>query len=130
VAEPSPIIFFDGLCNLCNGFVQWVIRRDPAGRYRFASLQSEAAKRVLGDPVPLTSVVLWDGQTAWTRSDAALRILRGLGGIWAIFWPLAVVPRALRDGVYEWVARHRYRWFGQRSECLLPTPALRARFLD
>ena len=135
-AEPEPpVILFDGVCNLCNATVQFIIDRDPAARFRFASLQSEAAARLLrahgrepprGDP---DSVVLVVGGRLHEHSDAALRIARGLGLPWSLAALGLVLPRALRDGLYRFVARHRYRWFGREESCRVPTPALRARFL-
>ncbi len=127
------ILLFDGVCNLCNGAVRWVILRDSAARFRFASLQSEAGRGLLAQhqlPVDaLDTVVLVEGDRHWVRSDAAFEVLRRIGGGWALLSALRIVPRPLRDLVYQWVARNRYRWFGRRDECLVPTPELRARFL-
>ena len=134
-ARPQ-IILFDGVCNLCDGFVQFVLDRDPRGRFVFASLQSDAARALLarhGIPAPTEpeSIVLVDGDRAWQRSAAVLRVLRGLGGVWAAFAIVSwIVPRFLRDGIYRFIARHRYAWFGKRAECRVPTPDLRARFLE
>lgn len=129
-----PILLFDGVCNLCNGTVQWIIRHDPAGRFRFAALQSPAGQRLLrraGLPVDaLDTVVLYEQGRFYTHSDVPLRVCRQLGAPWSWLYPLRFVPGALRDAVYRWVARHRYRWFGRRDQCMIPTPELRARFLD
>jgi predicted DCC family thiol-disulfide oxidoreductase YuxK len=129
----APVVLFDGVCNLCNGSVQFIVRHDPAGRFRFASLQSEAGRALLRrhgmDTEELSSVVLVEGGRAYSRSDAALRIAGGLGGAWKAAGALRAVPRPLRDLVYEWVARNRYRWFGKQEACMIPTPELRARFL-
>ena len=131
--EKGAVVLFDGVCNLCNGSVQFIVRHDPAGRFRFASLQSEAGQALLRrhglDPHDLFSVILVEGGRAYARSDAALRIARGLSGAWRAAGALRVVPRPLRDAVYGWVARNRYRWFGRREACMVPTPELRARFL-
>jgi predicted DCC family thiol-disulfide oxidoreductase YuxK len=128
-----PIVLFDGVCNLCNGVVRFVIDRDPRARFRFASLQSELGRGLLRhhglDPEALDAVMLVDGEGAHVRSTAALRIARGLRAPWPWLAPLALVPRVLRDAVYDFVARHRYRWFGKRDACALPTPEQRARFL-
>ena len=135
----APItILFDGVCNLCNGFVQFVIRHDTAGRFRFAALQSAAGQALLaaaGRPEladtaadPDSVLVVEEGRV-YTHSTAVLRIAGHLGGVWhaaAVGW---LLPRAWRDALYRYVARHRYRWFGRQESCLLPTPALRARFL-
>ena len=130
----SPVILFDGVCNLCNGFVQFVVARDPAGRFRFAALQSDSARRLLArldgfGGVP-DSVVLVDGGRVYTRSSAALRIARGLRFPWSLARVLLVVPRPLRDWVYDFVARHRYQWFGRKDVCMIPTRDLRVRFLE
>jgi len=126
-------ILFDGVCNLCNGFVQFVIARDPGARFRFAALQSAAAASVLRDagvtgPLP-DSIVLVEGARVHFRSDAALRIVRGLRFPWPLAYGLVIVPRVIRDRVYDLIAARRYRWFGRRESCLLPTPDLERRFL-
>ena len=130
----KPLILFDGDCNLCNGFVQFVIRRDPRARFRFAALRSAAAQAALADAgvreeLP-DSIVLLQGGRVRTRSAAALAILRGLGWLWPLLSIFLVVPRPLRDWVYDWVARNRIRWFGRQQSCWVPTPELRARFVD
>jgi predicted DCC family thiol-disulfide oxidoreductase YuxK len=131
--DGGAVVLFDGVCNLCNGSVQFIIRHDPAGRFRFASLQSEAGQALLRrhglDPEDLFSVILVEDGRAHSRSDAALRIAAGLSGGWRAAGALRVVPRPLRDLVYGWVARNRYRWFGRQDACMIPTPELRGRFL-
>lgn len=128
-----PVILFDGVCNLCNGFVQFVIGQDTALRFRFASLQSEAARQLLRDLPPLArgidSVVLIEEGRYYQQSTAALRILRHLRGGWPLLYGFIVLPAFLRDWIYARIARNRYRWFGQRQACLLPTPELQGRFL-
>jgi predicted DCC family thiol-disulfide oxidoreductase YuxK len=125
---------FDGVCNLCNGAVQFVIARDPSSRFHFGTLQSDAARRMLRErytlPTVPDSIVLLDESGVFTRSDAALRVARGLRFPWPLAFGLIVVPRPLRDWVYDIVARNRYAWFGKREACMVPTPELRARFLD
>lgn len=126
------IIYFDGVCGLCDRFVQFVIRHDRAGRYRFAPLQgSTARERVPStlDPEASQTVIFEAGGRFRLRSDAALAILVGLGGAWRLAGLLRVVPRPLRDAGYDLVARHRSRWFGRRAECRVPQPAERDRFL-
>jgi predicted DCC family thiol-disulfide oxidoreductase YuxK len=128
------VILFDGVCNLCNGFVQFVIARDPSGRFRFGALQSEGAQRLLAStphtgPVP-DSIVLVDEGRVFTRSTAALRVARHLTFPWRLAYLFKFVPRPLRDGIYDWVASHRYGWFGRRDVCMVPTPELRVRFLS
>lgn len=132
--HPSSVILFDGICHLCNGFVDFVIARDPAAHFRFASLQSAAARRVLSDvnaehPLPDSFVLVEDGRL-FMRSDAALRIARRLGVPWSLAYGLTVLPRPLRDWAYDIVARNRYHWFGKRETCRVPTPGLRRRFLE
>lgn len=134
-ARVDPIVLFDGVCNLCAWAVRFIIGRDPAGRFRFASLQSAAGRELLahhGLPAPAEpdSVVLIEGGRAYLRSDAALRIARGLRPPWPLVYAAVVVPRPIRDWAYNLIARNRYRWFGRQEACWLPTPALRARFLE
>lgn len=129
----SAIVLFDGVCNLCNGAVRFIVRRDPRGRFRFAPLNSPAARERLaaasGDaPLP-DSVVLIEEGRVYTRSAAALRIARGLRWPWPLAYALIVVPRPLRDLAYDAIARRRYRWFGKAEQCMLPTPELQNRFL-
>lgn len=139
-SQPShlkqPIVLFDGVCNLCHASVQFIIDRDPAGRFRFASLQSDVAKDLLaargqkpptGDP---DSILLLEGDRVSSHSTAALRIARRLRGAWKLLALCLVVPRPVRDFVYRYIARNRYRWFGRSVECRLPSPALRGRFLS
>jgi predicted DCC family thiol-disulfide oxidoreductase YuxK len=128
------LILFDGVCNLCNGAVRFVIARDPSARFHFGALQSDAARRMLRErytlPTVPDSIVLLDESGVFTRSDAALRVARELRFPWPLAYGLIVVPRPLRDWVYDIVARNRYAWFGKRDVCMVPTPELRARFLD
>jgi predicted DCC family thiol-disulfide oxidoreductase YuxK len=129
----SPVAFFDGTCNLCNRTVDFLIGHDPAGRLRFAPLQG-ATFESLGRGRPelrgVDSFVLWDGHRLHVRSSAALRALGLLGGAWGMLRLLLAVPRPLRDGVYDFIARRRYGWFGRSEGCRTPTPELAARFLD
>ena len=128
------VILFDGVCNFCSASVSFIIARDPGGRFTFASLQSAAASRLLRGRLTIAStpesLVLLQDDEIYTRSSAALRIARGLRFPWNLAYGLIVVPPVLRDWLYDLVARNRYRWFGRREECMVPTPALRARFLS
>jgi predicted DCC family thiol-disulfide oxidoreductase YuxK len=124
------VVLFDGVCNLCNGAVRFILARDPAARFRFASLQSDAARRLWGDGGPAETIVLLDAGKTYVKSTAALRIARGLRFPWPLLYAFVAVPRPVRDLIYDWVARHRYRWFGKRDTCMLPTPELRERFLE
>ncbi len=132
-----PVILFDGVCNLCNSAVQWVIERDKDRRFDFASLQSDAARRELekilgGDEIDALpdSIVLIDSDGVHSRSAAALRIACGLGRPFTLFRLGMVLPRPIRDAIYDLIARNRYRWFGRRESCMTPTPDVAARFLD
>ncbi|MCI0573316.1 MAG: thiol-disulfide oxidoreductase DCC family protein [Myxococcaceae bacterium] len=133
--EPAGrVVLFDGVCNLCNGAVNFIIDRDPEARFRFASLQSPVGATLLerhGLKVQAEpeSMVLLEGGHLYVRSTAALRIARHLRGAWRLLYVLLLVPRPLRDAAYRFIARHRYRWFGRTEACRVPTPALRARFL-
>ena len=133
-SHEAPLILFDGVCNLCNGAVQFVLRRDGHARFRFAALQSKAGREALAragvlGQVP-DSIVLLAGGRVRVKSAAALAIARGLRFPWPLVSVCWLVPYPLRDVVYDWVARNRYRWFGKREQCWVPTPELRARFLD
>ena len=126
------VVLFDGVCNLCNASVNFIIDRDRAEYFQFAPLQSEWAQQLSGQPMPPTdpeSILLWEGGRLYSHSTATLRIARKLDGFWKILGLAIVVPRPIRDGVYGWIARNRYRWFGRSETCRRPTPALRRRFL-
>ncbi|MBX3201270.1 MAG: thiol-disulfide oxidoreductase DCC family protein [Labilithrix sp.] len=144
-APGAPVVLFDGRCNLCNGTIQFIVDHERAATLRFAPLQSDVARAVLeqafgrdearrlvggatgdGDP---DSVVLVDGARGYTHSTAGLRIAAHLRAPYRWLLALLLVPRPLRDLVYRWIARNRYRWFGKSETCRVPTPALRARFL-
>jgi predicted DCC family thiol-disulfide oxidoreductase YuxK len=126
------LIYYDGLCGLCDRFVRFVLARDRRGRYRFAPLQGSTARARLPshlNPESFQTVILEDDGCYRVRSDAALAILAGLGGAWRAAALLRLIPRPLRDAVYDFVARHRFRWFGRRAECRVPSPEERERFL-
>jgi predicted DCC family thiol-disulfide oxidoreductase YuxK len=129
----GPIVLFDGVCNFCNGSVNFIIDRDAARRFRFASLQSEAGQALLRSFGMRTrdfdTIVLVENGRACTRSSAALRIARQLGGWWSLFTVLFAIPPFLRDAVYDIFASNRYRWFGKAETCRVPTPESRERFL-
>jgi predicted DCC family thiol-disulfide oxidoreductase YuxK len=129
----SAIILFDGVCNFCNSSVNFIIARDTAGYFKFAPLQSEIGEKLLAengvDKVETDSVVLIEDGQVYTHSTAALRVARRLDGAWKWLYYLIFVPRIIRDGAYKLFARYRYRLFGKKDECMLPTPEIRARFL-
>jgi predicted DCC family thiol-disulfide oxidoreductase YuxK len=130
----KPIILFDGVCNLCNATVQFVLTRDPAGQFTFATLQSETGRilqQAYALPVDkMDTFVLIDGENVYVRSTGALELLRRLGGGWQFLYGLKIIPQAWRDWVYNWVARNRYRLFGKREMCMMPSPDVQSRFLD
>lgn len=128
-----PVVLFDGVCNFCEGSVRFIIDRDPKGRFRFASLQSEAGKQFAeehgGDTSQLNTMMLIQDGTLYKRSSAALRIARGLRFPWPLAWAFIIVPPFIRNAVYNIIARNRYKWFGQKDACMIPTPEIRERFL-
>lgn len=133
-SQGGATIVFDGVCVLCNGWVRFLLRHDGRGRYRFAAMQGESGRALLAahglDPDDPVSFLLVDGTQAFTDTDAIGRVLQGLGGAWRVpAAVLAICPRPLRDALYRWAARNRYRWFGRHDRCLLPSPAQAARFL-
>ena len=140
MADSNPIILYDGVCGLCNSLVQFLLKHDRQGRLRFASLQSDFAAKVLQrhgfDPKDLDTLHVIEnyeqpGERVLQRSDAILRAGRELGSFWGFSAAAAnVIPRALRDVVYRFVARNRYRVFGKYDTCMLPEPNQRSRFLD
>lgn len=134
IPPERPVLFFDGVCNLCNRFVQFVIRHDKQQQFLFAPLQSPSGKTVLEqvkeNGVTPDSVVLHYKGRIYLRSAAALKTCMLLGGIWSVLAIAYVIPAFLRDRVYEWVAKNRYRWYGKRDSCMIPTSELKARFLS
>ena len=130
---PSRLIMFDGVCNLCNASVQFIIARDHEALFRFASLQSDAGQEVLRRfALPVADfdsfVYLRDGKV-YQRSTAALYMLKDIGGFWKITYVFMLIPRPLRDFVYDTIAKYRYKWFGKRDVCMVPTKDLKKRFL-
>jgi len=126
------IVLFDGVCNFCSDSVNFIIRHDTGNQFVFAPLQSEKGielRAKYGIEDNIDSIVLIEDGRAFTRSTGALRIAKRLGGIWAVAYVLIIVPRPIRDYFYELFAKYRYRWFGRKDQCMLPTPEIRARFL-
>ena len=130
----EPIVFFDGVCNLCNSSVNFIIDRDPRGKFKFAPLQSNVAGELLPhfqiDPSALESFVFYNGEKAFRRSRAALEIARRMRGGWPLLYILVIIPGFIRDVLYNFIARNRYKWFGKQDACRMPTPELKARFVD
>jgi predicted DCC family thiol-disulfide oxidoreductase YuxK len=128
----GPVLLFDGVCNLCNGVVQFVIPRDPAGRIRFAPLQSPTGQALLARhdlPADLDSVVLVEGDRAYTKSAAAIRVAELLGWPYRAAAVARILPRRLRDAAYDVVAANRYDWFGRKEQCMVPNEDVSDRFL-
>ncbi|MDX2062081.1 MAG: DCC1-like thiol-disulfide oxidoreductase family protein [Bacteroidia bacterium] len=129
----GPTLFYDGTCGFCSRSVQVVLRHDRRGRFRFCTLQSELAQTLLGplgvDPRALDSAVLVYRNRVYLKSDMALRAGRLLGGVFAVAWLGYLVPRVLRHGAYDWIARNRFAWFGHAESCKLPSPEERARMI-
>ena len=130
----GPIILFDGFCNLCNSSVQYVIKHDPDAIFKFASLQSDAGQKLL-HKFNLTannfnSFVLIEDNTAYTKSTAALKVAKQLAGLTKLLYGFIIVPPFIRNAVYNLIANNRYKWFGKKEECMLPSPLLQSRFLN
>ena len=127
------IVLFDGVCNFCNGSVNFIIARDKAGYFKFSPLQSAIGKELMAkygiDKAETDSVILIEDEKAYTLSTGALRIARKLDGIWSWGYAFIIVPRPVRDVFYKLFAKYRYRLFGRQDECMIPTPEIRARFL-
>jgi predicted DCC family thiol-disulfide oxidoreductase YuxK len=127
------IILFDGVCNLCNHSVQFIIKRDPKGHFKFASLQSEIGQKLVeqyGIPKGIESIIYIENDKVYIKSSAALRISRKLNGYWRYLTILSILPSSFRDFIYDVIAKNRYKWFGKKESCLLPTKETRKRFLD
>jgi predicted DCC family thiol-disulfide oxidoreductase YuxK len=128
-----PIILFDGICNLCNGAVQYVIKHDAEAVFQFASLQSEAGQNLLQQyNLPknnFNSFVLIEEDKVYTKSTAALKVAKQLNGGIKLLYGFIIVPAFIRNCVYNIIASNRYKWFGKKNECMIPTPSLQSRFL-
>ncbi len=127
------IILFDGVCNLCNGAINFIIERDPNDRYRFAALESDIAQELLArheiNTDEIDSIVLVRDGEAFAKAGAALRIAKGMSGAWPLLYGLIIIPKFIADAVYDFIARNRYKWFGKKESCMIPTPELKAKFL-
>ena len=127
------VVLFDGVCNLCNSSVNWIIDHDKRNEFRFASLQSDYGQQVINkfnlQGEYLNTVILVDGDRLYTRSAAVLKIAGIIGGVWGLLTVFLIVPAFIRDIVYNFIARNRYRWFGKKESCRIPTPELKSKFL-
>ena len=130
----KPLVLFDGVCNLCNASVQFIIEHDPEGKIMFASLQSERGQAILqhlGMKMDdFDTFIFIEKGVAYTRSTGILKEIRYFRGLWSFLYVFIVIQRPIRDFFYNIVARNRYRWFGKKNECWLPTPELKMRFLS
>lgn len=130
----SAIILFDGVCNFCNGSVNFIIEHDKKNYFKFAPLQSEIGQKLLDehgiDKMETDSVVLVESGKAYTHSTAALKVAQKLDGAWSWFYSFIIVPKPIRDFFYKTFAKYRYRLFGKTDACMMPTPEIRARFLS
>lgn len=129
----SSIIFFDGVCNLCNNFIQLIIKNDRQEKFLFCPIQSDYSRKFLLDnkfnSEDSNSVILFIDGTFYTKSNAALRIAKSMNGLWPIFWIFIIIPTPIRNWVYDFIARNRIKWFGKRNECMVPSIENKKRFL-
>lgn len=130
----QPVLLFDGVCNLCNSSVQFIIKNDKKGKFKFASLQSDYGQKAikdynLGDENLKTVILIANGK-AYKKSTAALEVAKRMDGLWPLLYIFWIVPYPLRDLIYNWVANNRYKWFGKKDQCMIPSPALKDRFIE
>jgi len=127
------VILFDGVCNLCNASIDFILKRDKNNKFLVGALQEEPGKKLLSqfevNPEYLDSLVLIEDDQIFFRSTAALKIAKNLSSLWPIFYAFIILPSGFRDGIYDWIGRNRYRWFGKKNTCRLPTPEEKAKFL-
>ena len=133
--QNKKIILFDGVCNLCNSAVQYVIQHDKKDIFRFVALQSDLGQKILKhigiNPIHNDSIVLYEpGISYYYKSTAALHIAKGLSGIFTLATVFQLLPMGLRDFVYDYVAKNRYKWYGKKESCMIPTPELKIKFLE
>ncbi len=128
------VVLFDGTCNLCNGVVQFILKRDKAGVFKFASLQSNYASKFISCSTSaaanLSSILFLKAGKKFDKSTAALHIAKELPGFWPLLYGFIIIPKFIRDWVYDWIAKNRYKWFGRQKSCWVPTPELKSKFLD
>lgn len=131
--QPKPIVYFDGVCNLCNSAVQFILKHDKKKKFLFATLASEsgsfAREQVKSSSRNNESVILYYRGRYHTKSTAVLMIFKLMGGMWQLLYPFVVIPAFIRNAVYDTIGRNRYKWFGKKSECALPSPEILERFV-
>ncbi len=134
MTSDKKIVLFDGVCNLCSNSVQFIIRHDKKNQFLFGSLQGKAGQEYLKKfNLPedsFNSFMLVENDKLYTRSSGALRMLKHIGNGWQLFYAFIIVPKFIRDGVYNFIAKNRYKWFGKKEACWIPTPELKGKFLD
>jgi predicted DCC family thiol-disulfide oxidoreductase YuxK len=130
----KPIILFDGVCNLCDNAVQFIIRHDPGEKFLFASLQGEFGQQLMKQynlpSANFNSFILLQNNKVFNKSTGALKVAKQIKGAWKLLYIFIVVPKFIRDAVYTWIANNRYKWFGKKDDCMIPTPQLKTRFLS
>ncbi len=130
----DPIIFFDGICNLCNSAVQFTISHDKRGVFKFTTLQGEYAKLILPtfkvDISTIDTIILLENDKLYRKSSAALKIAKRLDGLWPLLYGCIILPKFIRDRLYDIIAKNRYKWWGQQESCWIPTPELKSKFLN
>jgi predicted DCC family thiol-disulfide oxidoreductase YuxK len=133
VEKKQSIILFDGVCNLCNSSINFVIKRDKKDEFRFTALQEEPGisllKRHHINTKDTDSIILIENDTVYVKSSAALRVSRKLSGAWPLMYGFIIVPTFIRNGVYDYIAKNRYKWYGKKDSCMIPTPELKNKFL-
>jgi len=130
LSKANPIIAFDGVCNLCNGFIQWLIKRDRKKQFRYTTLQSNLGA-ILTENIDVNgdSVILMYEEKIYVLSDVGLKCMQILGGGWTILYGLIILPKKIRDFVYKWIAKNRYKWFGKSEVCMIPDVSIKALFI-
>lgn len=131
--NPNGIVLFDGVCNFCNSSINTIIKLDKKKYFRFAPLQSEVGQWLMNkhglDPAKFDSVILVDDNKAYYYSGAILNIARKMRGIYSLAYVFMIIPPFIRNGIYKWIAKNRYKWFGKKDACMVPTPDIRSRFV-
>ncbi|MCR8656737.1 thiol-disulfide oxidoreductase DCC family protein [Paenibacillus endoradicis] len=130
---PALIVLYDGQCSFCNGATQWIIARDRTAKVSYAAIEGELGQLLIQQfniPSNVDSLICIDNNKAYLYSSGAIRVTKYLDGAWKLFYLLTIIPTFIRNPVYRFIAKNRYRWFGKQQSCLLPTPEIRRRFLD
>lgn len=131
-SNTNPVILFDGVCNLCNSSVQFVIKHDPKRQFRFASIQGDYGQQVLKQfhlpPDSLNSFILLKDNQIYTHSTGALKVAKQLSGAWPLLYAFIIIPAFIRNAVYQFIANNRYKWFGKKESCAIPSPELKSLF--